>query len=139
MSAHNPWRGERMLLLPGHEPIVVAASLDGIARLMSATGAETLEALQDALAARRPKLLQDALGVLIGQAEADEVFAHVNGAAGLTAVYAAVSGAVSGLTPEEEEEAKKAQADRERQLEAAALAVLANAVGRSNASPSGNG
>lgn len=139
MTAANPWRGERVLKLPGARPVKVEASLDQIARLMSETGTETLEALQDALFARKPETLRAALVILVGEDKAATIWPRVNGMSGLNAVFAAISGAVSGLTPEEEDEAKKAEADRERQREALAMGLLANAVGRSSVSPSDSG
>lgn len=139
MAAANPWRGERVLRLPGIEPVTLSASLDDIARLMSATGTETLDALQDKLFGRNPETLESALAVLLDAAQAKALMERVNGAAGLTTVCVAISGAVSGLTPEEEEEAKKAEADRERQMQALALRLLTGAVGQSSASHSESG
>lgn len=138
-SPRNPWRGERALALPGSEPILLAASLDTIARMMSALKVDTLDGLNDRLAGRLPADLETCLAVLVGDETARETMAAVNGATGLTAVYVAIAGAVSGLTPEEEDEAKKAEADRDRTLQAAAVRAILEAVGRSNASPSGNG
>ncbi|WP_265518969.1 hypothetical protein [Nitratireductor luteus] len=125
--------------LPGGKPVKVEATLDQIARLMSETGTETLEALQDALFARKPETLKAALLILKGEDQVKAIWPRVNGMSGLTAVFAAVSGAVSGLTPEEEDEAKKAEADRERGREALALGLLASAIGRSSVSPSDSG
>ncbi|MDV6226288.1 hypothetical protein R2G56_08320 [Nitratireductor aquimarinus] len=139
MAAQNAWRGERELALPGAAPVNLAASLDHIARLMAETKSETLEGLQDVLQARKPETLRAALAILIGEDEAATLWPHVNGAVGLTRVYAAISGAVSGLTPEEEDEAKKAQAESERDLQAMALGLLARAIGQSSASHSESG
>ncbi|MFC6490902.1 hypothetical protein [Nitratireductor sp. GCM10026969] len=139
MAAANPWRGERVLRLPGRKPVRIAASLDDIARLMTSTKTETLEGLQDALAARSPETLRRALSLLVGEDRAEYLWPKVNGAAGLTAVYVALAGAVSGLTPEEEEEAKKLEAERERQMQAMALGLLTQALGRSSDSPSETG
>lgn len=135
----NPWRGERALALPGRPPMLVAATLDDIARMMSVLKTETLEGLNDRLSGRLPSDLEACLGVLLGPEDAARTMAAVNGASGLTAVYAAIAGAVSGLTPEEEDEAKKAEADRDRTLQAAAVRAVLEAVGRSNASRSDNG
>ncbi|WP_274426747.1 hypothetical protein [Chelativorans sp. YIM 93263] len=139
MAAPNPWRGERLLKLPRGKDIKLSASLDDIARLMAATKTETLEGLQDVLFARNPETLKGALDILIGEEKTGAVWPRVNGASGLTAVYIAVSGVVSGLTPAEEEEAKKAEAARERSMQALALNLLVNASGRSSASPSESG
>ncbi len=137
--AENAWRGERSLTLPDAEPVIVQASLDHIARLMAETKTDTLDGLQEALLARRPDTLRAALAILLGAGNADALWPKVNGASGLTAVYVAISGAVSGLTPAEEDDAKKAQAESERELQAMALGLLARAIGQSSVSPSGNG
>lgn len=139
MAAPNPWRGERVLTLPRGKDIKLSATLDDIARLMSATNTQTLEALQDALAARRPETLKSALEILLGEEDAAAIWPRVNGASGLTSAYAAISGAISGVTPEEEEAAKKAEAEREGEMRAAALGLLGHALGRSNVSPSNAG
>lgn len=139
MVAPNAWRGERELALPGAATVVVAASLDHIARLMAETKSETLEGLQEALRARKPETLRNALSILIGEEQAASLWPHVNGATGLTRVYASISGAVSGLTPAEEDEAKKAQAESEREMQAMALGLLARAIGQSSAFPSESG
>ncbi len=138
MNGRNPWRGERVLTLPAVEPIVVAASLDHIARVMEATGTDTLEAMNTALHARKPEVLQAALAVMLGNVEASNVMQAVNGVAGLTSVYAAIIGALSGLTPEEEDEAKKQEAGRERQARLL-LAQMLGAVGHSSERLSANG
>lgn len=138
-APRNPWRGERTLALPGNQPVLVKASLDSIARMMAVLKTDTLEGLNDRLAGRLPADLEACLAVLAGDETARETMVAVNGATGLTAVYVAIAGAISGLTPEEEDEAKKAEADRDRTLQAAAVRAILEAVGRSNASPSGNG
>ncbi|EKF17065.1 hypothetical protein [Nitratireductor pacificus] len=135
----NVWRGERRLALPDARPVILRVSLDHIARLMAATKTETLEGLQDALLARKPETLLAALAIVVGEDQANVLWPKVNGAAGLTAVFAAVSGAVSGLTPAEEDEAKKAQAEREMEMQAMALGLLARAFGQSSGSPLVNG
>lgn len=138
-GAVNPWRGERELRLPGGEPVILSVTLDHIARVMSVTGVETLDAMNAALAARKPAVIEAALAQVLGDVAASEVMSRVNGVAGLTAVYSALVGALSGLTPEEEDDAKKTAADREKVAQAVMMRLLADAVGQSSGSPSETG
>jgi hypothetical protein len=139
-GAVNAWRGERRLALPGAKPIVIGVTLDHIARVMSATKSDTLEAMNAALATRAPAVLTAALAAVIGAEKAAAVMGKANGAAGLTAIYVALAGALSGLTPEEEDAAKKAAADRENDAQQAAMRLLLGAIGRtSTGSPSATG
>lgn len=140
MSAVNSWAGERRLVLSG-KTFVLAASMDTIARLFDALGADTLAELGERLHGRKPKVIEAALAVFLGEAEAARALALAGGMAGLTAVYEALAGAISGLTPEEEDAAKKADAARAEAMRAAALTALARTVraANSDASLSGTG
>lgn len=138
-GAVNPWRGERELRLTGREPVILSVTLDHIARVMSVTDVETLDAMNTVLAARKPAVLEAVLAQVMGDTAARDVMSGVNGVAGLTAVYSALVGALSGLTPEEEDDAKKASADRDRVAQAVMMRLLADAVGQSRGSPSETG
>jgi len=138
MSAVNAWAGERRLVLSG-KTFVLAASMDTIARLFDALGAETLAELGERLHGRKPKAIEAALAVFLGEAEAARALALAGGVAGLTAVEEALAGAMSGLTPEEEDEAKKADAARAEAGERAAVTLMAMMLTNSGASLSGTG
>lgn len=141
MGGINPWRGERRLAgIPGFEDLVLAATPDTTARVMDALGVNTLEAMGEKLAGRHPAAIAAALAELTDAETVAAVMAAAPGAAGLTALYGAIYGALSGLTPEEEAEAKKELAAAELAARATAVQMLGAAMMQASQKPrSGTG
>lgn len=134
----NPWAGERALAgIPGHEETVLRADIGTVARVMAALGTDTLDGMADKLRARNPDTLQKALVEFSG-VDAPSVMAALPGAQGLTILFGAIFGALSGLTPEEEEAEKKAQAAVEQDARLMAMRMFAAALNSANG-PSATG
>lgn len=128
-DAINPWRGERVLVLSGMT-FTLAATMDTVARLFTAFGATTLADLGERIMARSPAEVQKGLAVFLGDAGAADAMRLAEGFDGLTRIAAALVGAVSGLTPDEEDAAKKAEAVRAQDAKRAALDLIAAAMAR---------
>lgn len=138
-AAINPWRGERHLTL-GDAAFTLTATPDTIARLFEALKVDRLDALITRMDGRNPSDLRAALAVFIGGDEADAAMTAAPGLAGYATIYAAIGGAISGMTPDEEAALKKAEAARADAMRQAAVLALAKAAkANSDASPSLNG
>lgn len=121
-GGRNPWRGERVLTC-GEQEFRIAATMDTVARAFEAAGTDTFDAFEAAMAARNPATVRRVLDAIVPE-DAEAIMQAAPGLHGLSAIYEAVCGALSGLTPEEEEAAKKAQAEAAERAETRATAVM---------------